>query len=227
MPTRTIHPHAAIVLVVAAFACAPATSPVDTAHSSETTADDTSTAEVTSSAATMSSGMASAPNATSDASGEPGTSDTGTLDAMYGRYVLTLRDITIVPDGCGVDSGPARNWSLDLLEPADDGSFSARETYGGLVNVFACAPADGGFACIYEVNVDYAAMGGPDATVHLVSRYEAMWDGCREVTIDLREIDAPLHDVTGIYIGRGEPGPYECLLDDVRLDPPTDPPPPS
>ena len=40
----------------------------------------------------------------------------------------------------------------------------------------------------------------------------------REVQIDLRTLGAPLYGVTGIFIGRSDPGKFECFLDDVRLD---------
>ncbi len=38
------------------------------------------------------------------------------------------------------------------------------------------------------------------------------------MTIDLRAYDVPLYDVTGVFVGRVEPGGFGFRLDDVRLD---------
>ena len=40
----------------------------------------------------------------------------------------------------------------------------------------------------------------------------------KPIEITLADLAVPLYDVTAIFIGRVDDGPFELLLDDVRLD---------
>lgn len=163
-----------------ALACGPSssspseseTSSSDGGTSSSTLGGDASSGEPSSSGPD---GEATGASSSSTAGSEAGDGSSGSAPSMFGRYVLTGSAAVLEPVGCAAERGEAAPWAIALGEPADDGSFAMQESYGELGNAFACMQTEVGFDCDVAIEVDYAAMGGPDANVRLTAHYGVAW----------------------------------------------------
>jgi hypothetical protein len=155
-----------------------ATTDADSSSSSSTTDDPSMTGPVTTAPATTESTTTTttaSDETSSSEGGESSSSDTGESASMFGRYELTGSDATFDPPGCAMDQGGAADWSIDLDDPAGGTMFGALEHYGPYMNQLDCTLDGETFECTYHFELDYGAMGGPDAFVTLDTHYDAQW----------------------------------------------------
>lgn len=162
-----------------ALACGPSsssgseTSSSDGGTSSSTLGVEASSGEPSSSGSDGEATGASSSSSAADS--EDGDGSSGGAPSMFGRYVLTGSAAVLEPVGCAAERGEEAPWSIALGEPGDDGTFAMQESYGELGNAFECTQTDVGFDCDVAIEVDYAAMGGPDAKVRLTAHYGVTW----------------------------------------------------